>query len=257
MRRQRMSRRFKPYTKRKGKKALTKAQASAVAKIAKRVEFKHQETKYFAKTWVNGSYLINGGSTGCDNYNLFNDIPFGTGIQAMTGRSIETVGIKVSLVMSNFVRTAVGTDYVSKNPMFFNIALIESSKHGTGPSDFTLNGATGDSNLGREGAINTFMTRNFSKEKCKIKFIRKIIVAPLNTDHNNTAYSSDQSLNTVARDFWIPYKRKIHYENNGSANQQIQGDQVYLIAYAGTQTYAGFLSTGLWVINTTVYFKDS
>lgn len=248
--------RYKPYKKRVKKFQLNKVQTAAVKSIVRRSLNKASETKYFSQTPYNSYWMTPAGAGYCENINIFKDIGQGVGEQQYTGRGYDALGIKVSLRIQNIIRTALGAGGTLKTPLFFTIALIESSKYGIGPTDFTLDGGPGDHKLGREGCLNDGLSTNFSKEKVKIKFFRRIVVKPLNTDHTATTYSVDQTVNMRTLDVYIPYHRKIQYESNQASNQQIKGDQTYLLVYSQSPDSASYLNVGVLTLNWTLYYKD-
>lgn len=217
---------------RKGKgKRMNGKLKSRVRSIVKSVLNKQTETKYVTALPLNGTFM-DAHNSGENPYviNPASILSQGIGIQQYTGRSVDIRGIKVSLSVENWIRFISGpsTDTAApKTTLYVNLALIESSHYSTASNAFSLAGGVGDTYLGRQGATNNALNTNFSAEKCKVKYHKKWKLYPGNTDHNNTFYSADQCAKSLVKDVWIPYKRKIRYENNATGNLLQEISSIY------------------------------
>lgn len=248
-------------TKKSKSKKMNGKLKSKVRSIVKSVLNKQTETKYVTALPLNGTYMDSVGNG--ENPYVINPATIlsqGIGIQQYTGRSVDIRGIKIALAVENWIRFLNGVVVDTAAPkaaLYVNLALIESSHYTTASNGFSLSGGVGDTHLGRQGATNNALHRNFSAEKCKVKFHRKWKIEPGNTDHNNTFYSADQCVKSLCKDIWIPYKRKIRFENNATGNSTIAGDQFYILVYIGTINHTQYVENGRVVLNYTMYYKDA
>lgn len=234
---------------------------SKVKSIVKSVLNKQTETKYVTALPLNGNFLDATNSGG--NPYVINPVSIlsqGIGIQQYIGRSVDIRGIKVSLSVENWIRCIVNLQTVTvapKQTLYVNLALVESSHYTLASNAFFLAGGTGDIFLGRQGATNNALHTNFSGEKCKVKYHRKWTLPAGNTDHENTHYSADQCVKTLVKDIWIPYKRKIKFENNATGDATISGDNFYLLLYIGAADPSQIIENGKVKLNYTMYYKDA
>lgn len=106
---------YKRYKNRKAKQALTKAQAKAVAKIAKKVDASNEETKSVRSNYMN---TVSGLNYGGWYHNCLDQITVGTASNQRIGNKIHVSGIDVRLTIER-------SGMAAASDMFFRVTVID------------------------------------------------------------------------------------------------------------------------------------
>ena len=175
-----------------------------------------------------GLNVIDPGTNGLTRGIIYHDNPISRILtntataEGAVGRTLNTLGFKISLNLSNIGRYLSGVSYYNvapKSPVYFMLIGFTSSAYtsGSGNSVFIKGYSSSSFAMGRHAIPNDAINCNIDTNKHKVFFKRRFKLTPFNTENTNAVYDF-YNFQDMSRDIWIPYRRKIVFESYSTSD---------------------------------------